>query len=111
MNQKINHKKPMIPIAINAACHPHCFSIQGTVRGTKIAPIVVPELKMPVAKDLSFLGKYSAVAFIAAGKLPASPMAKTDLAKIKPTTDADIAAMPVQPSTDLMPVPMDTASA
>lgn len=85
---------------IKVACHPKWLSIQGTVSGAKIAPIVVPELKMPTAKDLSFLGKYSAVALIAAGKLPASPMAKTALANMKPSTDTGMAAIPIHPNAE-----------
>ena len=46
------------------------------VRGASKAPIVAPELKILVEKARSFFGKYSAVAFMAAGKLPASPIAK-----------------------------------
>jgi hypothetical protein len=41
---------------------------------------------MEVAKALSFLGKYSAVTLIAAGKLPDSPTANTILAAIKNQT-------------------------
>ena len=37
------------------------------VMGAASAPTVAPALKILVAKALSFLGKYSAVAFIAAG--------------------------------------------
>ena len=74
----------MAPIIINAVCHPQCNAIQGTVSGASIAPTLAPELKIPVANDLSFLGKYSAVALIAAGKLPASPNANTARDIIKP---------------------------
>ena len=69
----------MTPIMMNAQVQPQFTCIQGTVSGASIAPTLVPELKMPVAKDLSFLGKYSAVALIAAGKLPASPKASMAL--------------------------------
>jgi hypothetical protein len=51
-----------------------------------IAPIFDPELKIPVANALSFLGNHSAVALIAAGKLPASVMPKKILAILKPPT-------------------------
>jgi hypothetical protein len=47
------------------------------------------------------LGKYSAVARIAAGKLPASPMARIVRATMKPMTDAGTA----RPSSDFMPLP------
>jgi hypothetical protein len=59
---------------IKAHCQPQLMRIQGTVNGASIAPIFVPEFHIPVANDLSFLGKYSAVALIAAGKLPAHQM-------------------------------------
>ena len=45
--------------------------------GATNAPIVLPELKMLVANARSFLGKYSAVTLMAAGKLPLSPMPST----------------------------------
>ena len=44
----------------------------GMDSGAAKAPMVAPALKMLVASALSFLGKYSAVALIAAGKFPAS---------------------------------------
>lgn len=54
---------------------PIASAMYGMVSGASIAPTVAPELKILVAKPRSFLGKYSAVVFIAAGKLPDSPMA------------------------------------
>jgi len=44
-------------------------------------------LKIPVANALSFLGNHSATAFIAAGKLPASPIPSDNLAIPNPITD------------------------
>ncbi len=58
----------------------------GIVRGAANAPIVAPALKIAVASALSFFGKYSAVALIAAGKFPDSPIAKTTREKIINTT-------------------------
>ena len=58
----------------------------GIHNGAINAPIVEPALNILVANALSFLGKYSAVVLIAAGKFPASPMAKTNRAKINKTT-------------------------
>ena len=66
---------------------------------------------MPVAKERSFLGKYSAVALIAAGKFPASPMANTALENINPAIETGTAAMPNQPKIALMPVPNGTDKA
>ena len=45
-----------------------------------------------------FLGKYSAVAFIAAGKLPASPNARTARLTMKPATETLKAVIPKSPS-------------
>ena len=46
------------------------------VKGAMSAPTEAPLLKMAVANARSFLGKYSAVTLMAAGKLPASPSAR-----------------------------------
>ena len=48
--------------------------------------MVEPALNIEVEKARSFLGKYSAVTFMAAGKLPASPAPKTIRAAIKQYT-------------------------
>ena len=61
---------------MKAASHPQFSAIHGTVNGARIAPTLVPELKIPVANDLSFFGKYSAVALIAAGKVSGFPNGK-----------------------------------
>src|SRR5687767_6096944 len=84
INQKISQIKPIKPVKINAHCQPHFSAIKGTVSGAMIAPILVPELKMPVAKALSFFGNHSAVALIAAGKLPASVIPNAPRATKKP---------------------------
>ncbi|CCY90094.1 unknown [Bacteroides sp. CAG:1076] len=47
------------------------------------APMVEPALKMEVENARSFLGKYSAVTLMAAGKFPASPAPKTIRAAMK----------------------------
>ena len=70
-----------------ADSQPHFETIQGTDNGAKMAPTLVPELNIPVANDLSFFGKYSAVALMAAGKLPASPNPKMALENIKPAIE------------------------
>ena len=101
----------MAPIIINAASHPQWLAIQGTDKGAKIAPTLVPELNIPVAKALSFLGKYSAVALMAAGKLPASPNPTQALENIKPAIDTGTAAIPIQPKILIILVPTGTAKA
>src|SRR5690606_23950309 len=61
----------------------------GIVSGAARAPTVAPALKMLVAKPRSFFGKNSAVALMAAGKLPDSPIAKIIRAKINSVTLTD----------------------
>jgi hypothetical protein len=34
--------------------HPQCSAIQGTDKGASTAPILAPELNIPVENDLSF---------------------------------------------------------
>ncbi|MNF97508.1 hypothetical protein D3C84_803390 [compost metagenome] len=71
---------------INDISHPKDFAINGIEIGAASAPTVAPALKILVENALSFLGKYSAVVLIAAGKFPASPIAKTKRAKINKLT-------------------------
>jgi hypothetical protein len=96
---------------INAQSQPQFNLIQGTVSGASIAPTFAPELKIPVANDLSFFGKYSAVALIAAGKLPASPRASIALENIKPITEIENPAIPNQPNTVDIVSPIGIANA
>ncbi len=58
----------------------------GMVAGAMRAPTEAPALKIEVANARSFLGKYSAVVLMAAGKLPASPSASTARAATKSHT-------------------------
>ena len=71
----------------------------GIVAGATRAPTDAPALKIDVANARSFLGKYSAVVLMAAGKLPASPRASTARAARKSQTltvdIAKAAALPV----------------
>src|SRR5690606_2832231 len=87
--QKPIHTNPSAPIMTNEASQPYAAAINGMVSGAASAPTVAPALKILVAKPRSFFGKYSAVAFIAAGKLPASPIANTIRAKINKVTLTD----------------------
>ncbi len=66
---------------------------------------------MPVANDLSFLGKYSAVALMAAGKLPASPNARIALENMNPITEMEKPAIPNQPKITDMVSPIGIANA
>ena len=56
------------------------------VAGATRAPTDAPALKIEVANARSFLGKYSAVTLIAAGKFPASPRARMQRAAMKSHT-------------------------
>src|SRR5687768_3230543 len=100
MNQKNSHIRPTAPTMIKVLSHPHFSAIHGTVSGASTAPIFAPELKIPVAKARSFLGKYSAVALIAAGKFPDSPNPSTALEAIKPNTETGINPNPAHARID-----------
>ena len=69
--------KPTPPMMMKAISQPICSASTGMVSGAARAPTEAPALKMEVARARSFLGKYSAVTLMAAGKLPASPVAST----------------------------------
>ena len=74
----------MAPVIIKASCQPYKARMVGTKMGAKTAPILAPELKIPVAKALSFFGNHSATVLMAAGKLPDSPKPRAALAIPKP---------------------------
>ena len=59
----------MAPVIKKVARHPHASAMKGTVNGAMIAPIFVPELKIPVARALSLLGNHSASSFDSSGKI------------------------------------------
>src|SRR3982751_3610274 len=86
-SQAMSQRKPIAPVAMKAARQPHLEVIQKTTGGVTIAPMLVPELKIPVASARSFFGNHSATVLIAAGKLPASPRPKAIRAAPKPTAD------------------------
>src|SRR5690606_18539167 len=67
------------------------------VNGAANAPTVAPALKILVANPRSFFGKNSAVAFIAAGKLPDSPIARITRAKTNNVTLTETTA-PISPT-------------
>ena len=69
---------------MKASCHPYAPKIQGTMMGATIAPMLAPELKIPVASARSLLGNHSATVLIAAGKFPASPAPKAARAAPNP---------------------------
>ncbi len=86
----------MTPVATNAQYQPQVSVIHGTTSGVASAPTFVPELKIPVASARSRLGNHSAVALIAAGKFPASPMPRAKRAAMNPATEAEY----VSPTSD-----------
>src|SRR5215469_2952794 len=67
------HNAPSAPVPMNAIRQPKRIVSHGTISGAVIAPILLPELKRPVASARSFLGNHSAIDLIEAGKLPDSP--------------------------------------
>ena len=77
----------MAPVTMNASCHPYVSVIHGTNNGATTAPTFDPALKIPVARARSFLGNHSATVLMAAGKLPASPNPRANLAAPKPKAD------------------------
>src|SRR5262252_74903 len=84
------------PVNKNANCHPSRTAIHGTTSGAMVAPALVPELKMPVARARSLFGNHSATVLIAAGKFPDSPSPSAKRATPKPnavlTKECEIAA-------------------
>ena len=79
----------MPPVMMNDQYQPQLTAITGTMSGVSTAPILVPELKRPVANARSLLGNHSATTLIAAGKLPASPKPSARRATMKPATEAE----------------------
>ena len=63
------------PVRMKAHRQPSVTAMTGTTSGVRIAPTLDPALKMPMASARSFFGNHSFVAAIAAGKVPASPIA------------------------------------
>ena len=76
-----------MPVKTKAAGQPNVTVTQGTTAGATTAPMLAPELKMPVARALSLLGNHSATVFMAEGKFPASARPKEALATPNPKAD------------------------
>jgi hypothetical protein len=79
----MSQAKPSAPVSKNAQRQPRWTAIHGTMSGVTIAPMLVPALKTPVARALSFLGNHSATHLMLAGKTPASPNPKAARAATK----------------------------
>ena len=87
LSQKINQINPTAPVTTNAICHPYILNKIGTTIGTTMAPMFAPELNIPAANALSFLGNHSATALIAAGKFPDSPIPNKERTPMNPSVD------------------------
>src|SRR4029453_4439201 len=95
---------------MNAQYHPYVTVIHGTSSGATTAPMLVPELKRPVANARSFTGNHSATPLIAPGKLPAPPIPSANRAAMKPATDGAY-TRPTTASTPAAAGPYASASA
>src|SRR6267142_3561168 len=81
----MSQTNPSAPVKTEVERQPQSEAIHGARSGVTMAPMLVPALKMPVAKARSFLGNHSATDLMLAGKTPASPKpsAKRAAAKLK----------------------------
>src|SRR2546426_10621 len=78
-----SHANPIAPTMKKAQRHPNQTVRTGATSGVSTAPILVPELKIPVASARSFLGNHSATALMLAGNTPDSPRPSEERAKMK----------------------------
>src|SRR5258708_39488266 len=69
----MSQTNPSAPVKRKVERQPQRAAIHGAMSGVTMAPMLVPALKMPVAKARSFLGNHSATDLMLAGKTPASP--------------------------------------
>src|ERR1700723_2095239 len=87
----MTHANPSEPVITKAQRHPRWMTIHGTNKGVRIAPTLVPALKIPVAKARSFQGNHSATVLMLAGNTPDSPNPNADLAIMKLNRELPIA--------------------
>ena len=92
-NQRMSHSRANTLVDRKAYFHPRRYTRKPTAKGASVAPIFVPELKMPVAKARSLAGNHSATALIDAGKFPASPKPSMNLAMPNAITAPDRAVI------------------
>src|SRR5690606_8475402 len=96
-SQNTNQINPDAPVMRNTSCQPNVTRIHGVMRTAKTTPTAVPELNIPAATPLSFVGNHSDIAFMPAGKLPASPSPNPIRATTKPVTlRATACSMPIR---------------
>src|SRR5258705_8963315 len=69
----MSQTNPSAPVKRKVERQPQREAIHGARSGVTMAPMLVPALKMPVAKARSFLGNHSATDLMLAGETPASP--------------------------------------
>ena len=86
-HQHSSQINPMAPVMMKAHCQPKLAAMNGTVSGATMAPIFVPELKIPFANSISFFGYHSPIAFTAEGNFHASVIPSAALAIPKPTVE------------------------
>src|SRR5690625_4886546 len=86
---------------------PSSITNKGRTSGMIVAPTLVPELKIPVAKALSFLGNHSATVLIQEGKFPASPIPKPNRAIEKPIQLKDLVTAACK-TLNIAQIPMDS---
>src|SRR5579862_7797136 len=83
MVQRANQSSPAAPETKNAALHPKWITSQGTIKGVRIAPTLLPALKIPVARARSFRGNHSVTVLMLAGNAADSPRPKAARANVK----------------------------
>src|ERR1017187_5944194 len=114
-SQTTIHAAEKNPVVRNAYRQPNRTTMKPTIKGIIVGPMLVPELKMPVANERSRLGNHSAVVFTAAGKLPASPSPSRNRTMPNPITAPETIPMsltqPASPSTGTWPSPRETSRA
>src|SRR5665213_3825897 len=86
ITQMTHQMRPMEPVQMKAACHPHLAVTAAIMTGAMKAEALEPELNRPSALARSSVGNHSVVALMAAGKLPDSPSPRKTRAMQKPST-------------------------
>src|SRR6476661_11209355 len=113
MRHAISHKKPRVPVMMNAGRQPPKYLYKPITSSGAIAPpIDEPLSKSATAQPRSFFGNHSATALVAAGQFADSPAPrrKRKNAKLRkpPASDVSIAAIEYQMTVMVRPlrVPM-----
>src|SRR5215470_61068 len=101
MRQAPSHRKPRVPMMINAGCQlPKNLYKPITSTGAIAPPIDEPLSNSATAQPRSFFGNHSATALVAAGQLADSPAPSRKRKKAKlrrpPANDVSMAAIEYQ---------------